>query len=213
VSARSRDKIVVLGMMSRHPVAGVIWQTLHYLVGLRRLGCDPYYVEAGGHQPSWLLLSDGRANRWEAAADFLDRVLRRFDLGERWALQAVHDGGRCFGLSASELAALYRSATLLINLHGGTVPLPEHSATGRLVYLETDPVALQVELHDGRPETIGFLEPHCAFFTFGENYGRPDCQLPVSERIRFRPTRQPVVLDFWSGLDERPGPAFTTVGN
>ena len=27
------------------------------------------------------------------------------------------------------------SATLIVNLHGGTLPLPEHYATGRLVYL------------------------------------------------------------------------------
>ena len=45
-----------------------------------------------------------------------------------------------------ELRRLYASAELIVNLHGGTEPLPEHAETGRLVYLETDPVQLQVEL-------------------------------------------------------------------
>ena len=67
---------------------------------------------------------------------------------------------------------------MLVNLHGGTEPRPELYATDRLVYLETDPVQLQVELHDGVQATLDFLEPHCAFFTFAENYGNPDCGLP-----------------------------------
>ena len=77
-------------------------------------------------------------------------------------------------MSDAQLRELYRSAALIINLHGGTVPLPEHSATGRLVYLETDPVAAPGRaVRQRRSETIDFLEPHCAFFTFGENYGQP----------------------------------------
>ena len=44
-------KIVVLGVITRMPVAGAIWWTLNYLVGLRRLGFDVYYVEAHGDTP------------------------------------------------------------------------------------------------------------------------------------------------------------------
>ena len=37
----SAPKIVVLGMMTKIPVAGVVWQTLHYLLGFERLGFEP----------------------------------------------------------------------------------------------------------------------------------------------------------------------------
>ena len=57
-------------------------------------------------------------------------------------------------MSEGELRRLYGSALLLINLHGGTEPRPELYATDRLVYLETDPVQLQIELHDGRPGDV-----------------------------------------------------------
>lgn len=207
-----KKEIVLLGMMSRHPVAGVVWQTVHYLVGLARLGYDVYYVEAHAANPSMFCRSpedDGSAG----AAAFIDSVMRRFDLNDRWAFQALHSDGRCYGMSEGRLRQLYGSADLLINLHGATKPLPEHSATGRLIYLETDPVALQIELHDNRQETIDFLEPHCAFFTFGENYGQPDCKLPVSERFPFRPTRQPVVMDFWRPHANGAAETFTTIGN
>jgi hypothetical protein len=210
-----RRPIVLLGMMSKHPVPGVVWQTLHYLVGFERLGFEAYYVEAGGHQPSAMLVAgDGRegGDRSARAARFLDGVLRRFDLGDRWAFQALHADRRCYGLSEPRLEALWREAELVINLHGGTTPRPEHAAAGRLVYLETDPVQLQLELHRRRPRTLAFLEPHAAFFTFGENYGTERCSLPVTSGIRFMPTRQPVVRGFWEG-GAPAGAAFTTIGN
>jgi len=204
-------KIVVLGMLTKIPVAGVVWQTLHYLLGLRRLGLDPYYVEAHARSPSMLTPTpetDGAA----AAAACIDRVMRRVDLGGSWAYQALHAAGRCYGMSERELLVLYDSAELIVNLHGGTAPRAEHSRSGRLVYLETDPVQLQAELAQEVPETLDFLEQHCAFFTFGENWGAADCGLAPTARFHFHPTRQPVVLDCWP-LAEHVRPVFTTVGN
>jgi GT2 family glycosyltransferase/glycosyltransferase involved in cell wall biosynthesis/SAM-dependent methyltransferase len=199
-------------MMSKIPVGGVIWQTLHYLVGFERLGFDAYYVEAHGRAPS-MLMSDGDDSGSLQAAEFIAATLARCDLGGRWAYQALHGDGQCYGLSERELARLYRNAAFIVNLHGGTRPRPEHTAGGRLIYLETDPVQLQIELFEGVTETVDFLDQHAAFFTFAENYGRPGCLLPVSGRYEFHPTRQPVVLDFWEGSGDAERPRFTTVGN
>lgn len=207
-----QKKIVLLGMMSKHVVAGVVWQTLHYLVGLKRLGYDVYYVEAHAVTPN-KFMEHAEDDPSAKAAAFISEIMQRFDLGDRWAFHALHSDGSCYGLSETELKSLYASSDLIINLHGATEPLPEHYATGRLVYLETDPVELQVELYNNLQRTIDFLEPHCAFFTFGENYGRPDCLLPVSERFHFKPTRQPVVMEFWQPYSSGSGPAFTTIGN
>jgi hypothetical protein len=44
----SRLRIVVMGIMGQNPFAGVVWQGLHYLEGLRRLGHAVYYVENAG---------------------------------------------------------------------------------------------------------------------------------------------------------------------
>jgi GT2 family glycosyltransferase len=211
MTGRGRRKIVLLGMMTKIPVAGVVWQTIHYLVGFQRLGFDPYYVEAHARTPGMLMRTeddDGGA----LAASFIRETLARFGLDGRWAYLALHDDGRVYGMSDGELRRLYSSAELIINLHGGTEPWPELHETGRLVYLETDPVQLQIELYDERPHTIEFLEPHVAFFTFGENYGRPGCGLPVSDRFTFHPTRQPVVTDFWLGGGDDSG-RYTTIGN
>jgi GT2 family glycosyltransferase/glycosyltransferase involved in cell wall biosynthesis/SAM-dependent methyltransferase len=199
-------------MMSKIPVGGVIWQTLHYLVGFERLGFDTYYVEAHGRVPSMLMRSSDDSGSLRAAR-FIDGTLRRHGLAGKWAFQALHDDGRCYGLSEAELARLYRDAAFVVNLHGGTQPRPEHAARGRLVYLETDPVQLQIELFEGRAETVEFLDQHAAFFTFAENYGQSSCLLPVSGRYQFQTTRQPVVLDFWDGIRDPTVPRLTTIAN
>ena len=207
-----RGKVVVLGMMTKMPVAGVVWQTMHYLLGLERLGYEAHYLETHARTPSMLMRREDDDSSL-IAANFIARTMRRFDLGDRWAFRALHDDGRCYGMSERKLERLIGSARLVVNLHGGTEPLPELAATGRLVYVETDPVQLQIELHANRRETLDFLEPHCAFFTFGENIGNSDCPLPVPERFEFHPTRQPVVLDLWRDVAAAPGSAFTSVGN
>jgi glycosyltransferase involved in cell wall biosynthesis len=208
-----RRRIVLLGMMAKMPVPGVMWQTVHYLVGLEQLGFEPYYVEAHGRTPAMFMRRPGD-DAGKRAAAYIERTLRRFDLGERWAYHALHDAGApVYGIGERALRELYGEAELIINLHGGTPPRPEHYASNRLVYLQTDPVQLQVELAEGKQSTIDYLAPHCAFFTFAENLGTAGCGLPVSERFHFHPTRQPVVCDLWDRLDAPARDVWTTVGN
>src|SRR5439155_277455 len=81
------------------------------------------------------LLLDEHDDGCLTAARYIERILRRFDLHQNWAYDARNAVGEVYGMTKGELHALYRSAELIINLHGGTVPLPEHSQTGRLIYL------------------------------------------------------------------------------
>jgi GT2 family glycosyltransferase len=212
VRSSTPPKVVLLGMMTKMPVAGVVWQNLHYLLGFERLGFEAYYVETHARTPS-MLMSSTRDDSAALAAEYIATAMRRFGLGDRWAFRALHDDGSCFGMSEPRLERLYGEAELLINLHGGTQPLPELADTGRLVYIETDPVQLQLELAQGVAESVEFLAPHCAFFTFAENWGRPDCSLPPQERFHFLPTRQPVVLELWPDRSAQGGELFTTIGN
>jgi hypothetical protein len=204
--------IVVLGMMSRMPVPGNSWLVAHYLVGFQRLGYDVYYVEAHGSTPREVMQSPSD-NAAVKAAEYIDRILRKFDFGQRWAFHSLHDDGRCYGMTELELKSLYRSADLIINLHGGTAPTPDMLANGRLVYLETDPVTWEIRLHNQRPKAQAMIEPHCDFFTWGLNYGQPDCQVPLPDGVRFHHSPPPVILDDWDRHGKAPGERFTTVGN
>src|SRR5262245_6138382 len=102
-----RDRVVLLGMMTRIPVAGAIWGALQYLIGFRRLGYDVYYVEAHARTPSMLMERDDDDSSAKAV-QFLEPLMRRFDLQDRWAFHALHDDGRCYGMSENQLLELYR---------------------------------------------------------------------------------------------------------
>jgi hypothetical protein len=207
-----KKKIVLLGMMSKIPVAGAVWGTIHYLIGFERLGYEAYYVEAHARTPS-MFMNSREDNGTTKAAAFIADVMRRFDLSDRWAFHALHEDGRCYGMSETRLKELYQSAALIINYHGGTMPLPEHSTTGRLLYLETDPVELEIELYNADERAIKFLAPHFAFFTWGLNYGNSDCRVPLPEQLEFRPSPPPVMLDLWQPYADGPGTKLTTIGN
>jgi GT2 family glycosyltransferase len=199
-------------MMTKMPVAGVVWQNLHYLLGFERLGYEAYYVEAHGRTPSMLMAPADEDASGRAAA-FIATIMRRFGLGDRWAFRALHKDGRCFGMTDARLSRLLGSAEMIVDLHGGTEPLPELTATDRLVYVETDPVQLQLELAEGYKASYEFLEAHAAFFTFAESYGSERCLLPVSDRFDFHTTRQPVLLDIWETSAPPAHNRFTTIGN
>lgn len=186
-----------------------MWLTMQYVLGFRQLGYDCYYVESYGGTPR-AFVEDGDDGTAGAAA-YLARLMARFDLADRWALHAIHTDRRCYGLSEQELLRVYSSAALIVNLHGATIPLPEHAANGRLIYVGTDPVVLEIQLHRGDQSAFELLEPHAAFFTWAGNYGNTDCRLPVSDRFAFHPTRQPVVLDLWNGNGKPSTSRFTTI--
>ena len=46
--SQSKGKVIVSSILFWYPLAGVTYQVLHYMEGLRRLGFDPYYIEDSG---------------------------------------------------------------------------------------------------------------------------------------------------------------------
>lgn len=198
--------IVVCGILGRSPYAGVAWQGLHYLEGFRRLGHDVWYVEDTGVWP-FDLQQNTVTDDPSYVLQFLARVMAWAGFGDRWAYCAASRGGEIYGPGASTLSALLRRADVLVNVTGATPLREEHLRVPVRVYLETDPVQAQLEVAQGNVSTIEALASHTHRFTFGENLGSADSWVPV-ERFRYQPTRQPVVVDWWTGA----GPAGSRHG-
>jgi ATP-binding cassette, subfamily B, bacterial len=208
----SKPKVVLLGMLTRIPVGGVAWLVGQYATGFERLGYEVYYVEAHARTPSMFMSHEADDGAGKAAA-YIESVAERFGLSGRWAFHALHENGHCYGMSPEQLDRLYRDAALIVNMHGGTLPLPEHAATDRLVFLGTDPVEVELEVHRGDARALEFLDHHVAYFTWGLNFGNPDCALPWARPYPFIPSPPPAVLDFWDNDVVPDGAPFTTIGN
>jgi hypothetical protein len=203
-------RIVVLGGMAQLPYAGVAWQALHYLEGLRRLGHDVVYIEdtqAWPYDPDLEAIADDATG----AIRRIERILRGAGFGDRWAYRDIARDGAVSGMSRERFATVFAEADVLINLSGMTVLHDEHLAVPVRIYLETDPVTLQLEIARGDEAARATIDTHTVHFSFGERLGRPGCTLPVGS-VRYVPTRQPVVLDWWAP-SAAPSSHWTTIAN
>lgn len=205
----TRGKLIVFGIVFWYPLAGVTFQFLHYLLGLRRLGWDVYYVEDSARMIYDAATQDYTYD-WAATGNVerLGPVLDAHGFAGKWAARCHYDN-RIWGLSAAQLAQLYREADAFLNVTGGQEILDEHQRIPRKIYIETDPVKTEILVAQGDANMIATLDAHDTHFTYGENFGAPDCGVPLV-RYRWLPTRQPVALDLWP-WDDAPGHAYTTV--
>ena len=209
----ARKRVVVLGFMGGMPVAGVVWQHLHYIVGLQRLGHEVFYCEDSAR----LAYNPETANHdmdWSYAPKILDRLARRFGFEERWGYCArfLPDQPTA-GLGRERMRELIRTADVALNICGAQEIHEELRGAANLVYVESDPGLEQIRIDSGDATTREFLGHHRALFTFGEEVGTERFPVPL-HGLRWLPTRQPVVTDFWRTDVAPPADAvLTTIAN
>jgi hypothetical protein len=205
----SKGKVIVFGILFWYPLAGVTFQFLHYLLALRRLGYDPYYVEDSGRWVYDSQLNDlsPDASRNVAA---VAPALERYGFADRWGFRGNYPGGRCYGMSEGRFKELYREADAFLNVTGAQEIRDEHLSCPRRIYIESDPFAAQVRVAAGDPATTALLAAHDTHFSFGENLGAADCGVPL-RRFRWLPTRQPVAVDLWDNPLAQQGENYTTI--
>ena len=209
-----RKKIVVLGFMANCPIAGVIWQHIHYIVGLQRLGHEVYYVEDTSRIP-YDPVQQTPTEDYSYATYILAKLAAEFGFEGKWAFSPRYKSPEeSAGLSRSFLNGVYSDADAMLNLCGSHELNDDLLRSERIIYVESDPGVEQIKVDQGNTPTREFLARHCARFTFGENIGGPDFPVPL-HGMSWLPTRQPVVTDLWNRNEGLP-PAdarFTSIAN
>ena len=209
-----RKKIVVLGFMANCPIAGVIWQHIHYVVGLQRLGHEVYYVEDTSRIP-YDPVQQTLTEDYSYAIYILSKLAAEFGFEGRWAFSPRYKSPEeSAGLSRSFLNDLYRDADAMLNICGSHELNDDLLRSESIIYVESDPAVEQIKVDQGNVSTVEFLARHCARFTFGENIGRPGFLVPL-HGMSWLPTRQPVVTNLWEKNEAVPfsGARFTSIAN
>src|SRR2546426_4657978 len=184
--------------------AGHFWVYMQYVQGLRRVGCDVYWLEQ---------VQRRKHKDRVALATFRERM-EFFGMAERALLYTRGDGARDAGddapiewLDGCEQAArdVLRRADLLLNFHYGIDPriLGE---VRRTALVDIDPGLTQIWMSTGQIRVL----PHDVYFSIGETVGTaaapfPDCGLA------WRHIRPPVCLELWPYVHDPTCEAFTTV--
>ena len=201
-------KIVLAGIVARHPFGGVAWCALMYLLGFRALGHEVFYVEDTGecvYDPVRNTISEDPAY----GLAHLHDTLAPHGLGDRWAF--VNYDGRYHGASRARVVEACRDADLFVNLSGGSwFWRDEYARVPRKVFIDSDPAFTQMSLVMRERSLHEFFERFDTLFTFGANVGRPGCTIPDAG-FTWHHTWQPVVLDQWTDAGAPRDRRFTTV--
>lgn len=203
-------RIMVSGAIACHPLygAGNSWAFLQYVLGLRNLGFETYYVEE--------LNSQDCVNDEGNPADFISssnvryfrRLMDRFNLTSCAALLESKGPGHV-GFSLGEIEKIAADVDLLINLSGRLHVKSVLRAVRRRMYVDLDPGYTQIW-----QEQYGIdmnLRDHDVHITVGLNLGRPECPLPTCG-INWQTTLPPVVVAEWT-TTRPPGETYSTVGD
>ncbi len=111
-------RIVVMGFMASCPIAGVVWQHIHYIVGLQRLGHEVYYIEDSARAPYNPETYEIEIT-YDYAANTLRALAEEFGFAGRWAYGARYlDRHPTIGLSRKRVRELYREADAILNVCG-----------------------------------------------------------------------------------------------
>ncbi|MBS1886485.1 MAG: hypothetical protein JSU06_04775 [Actinobacteria bacterium] len=186
------DVVVVAGALASKPDnGGEAWVRLSWVLGLRRLGFDPWLVEQVDPPTA------------AAGADFFARTVAAHGLEGRAAL--LVEGSEEPRGNLEELAA---DAVALVNISGNLRDPALLARFDRCAYVDLDPGFTQIWHEEGR--LGGQLAAHHRHFTVGLNLGAPDCPLPTAG-IEWVPLPPPVLLDLWEAPAERRFDRFTSV--
>ena len=201
-----RLKIVVGGMIASVPEqGGATWAVLQFVLGLKELGHEVYFLETTSENDT------ARSHAWTRRKKdtYFANVMREFGLGSYSALIRKKDFTTA-GLPYDEIARNVKDADVLVNLSG---LFDDWEITGRIpirIYVDLDPGFTQLwsvaEKIDMR------FEGHTHFATVGQWIGTPRCAVPDCG-VAWIPLLQPVVLSHWPVSDAQPRYGVTTVAN
>jgi hypothetical protein len=184
-------------------LGGHFWVYLQYVHGLRRLGCDVYWLERLSRDAPWHDVS-------AAAVSTFFRRMERYGLGGKAILytEADQEGAlRFVGMSAATAEAVFRRAELLLNFHYAIDPALL-ARFRRTALVDIDPGLLQYWISRGQLR----VPPHDLYLTIGETVGSPDARFPDCG-LPWLHIRPPVCLELWPYRYDPGCRRFTTVSS
>ncbi|MEO5580810.1 MAG: hypothetical protein ABIR58_09125 [Gemmatimonadaceae bacterium] len=162
-------------------------------VGFAALGHDVIYLEDTRLWPVYQRAGADPADCSENVAH-LAAVMRHFGLDKRWAYRD-ETSGRCFGMSATELDEVCRTADVFVNISRSTVLREQYRRIPVRVLIDSDPMFTQIQYVTQEMFTPGvsaireMVAGHTHHVTFGENIGGADCRVPDAG-VHWQPTRR-----------------------
>jgi hypothetical protein len=188
-----KGTILIAGSLAQRPGhGGHAWVFLQYLLGFRRLGYEPVFIDWLGE--SMCSDADGKPCRIEDSvqARHFHEVMKNHGLENSCSL-LFENSKQTIGLPRAELVDRAARGVCLINVMGFLTDPEILAAVPIRAFLDIDPGFGQMWCAAG---LASIFAGHDRFVTIGENIGRAGCTIPDCG-LRWITTPQPVVLEHW----------------
>ena len=202
-------RVVLAGIIARYPFGGVSWCSLMYLLGLRELGHEVFYVEDTGECVYDPVLNT-RSLDPSYGTTYIHDTLAPHGLGDRWAF-VNYDGGY-HGRTQEQVRKVCADADLFLDLSGGSwFWRDEYARIPHKAFIDTDPGFTQLAIAKAEPWYVEFFQRFDRLFTFGANIGTDASPIPTGA-FAWRHTWQPITLAHWEAPTSAvPRDLFTSV--
>ncbi len=201
--------IIFSGAIGQSGLGGQAWANLQYLIGLRELGHEVFYLEDCG-ESSWIY-------NWEAGewtfdiaypAAYVRECLKPFGFKGRWIYRA---GQESVGMPLADFQKACASADLFIMR---AIPIwnwrPEYDGPKRRIFIDVDPGFTQMTIESGDKGLAEAIQRCDRLFTVGQRFGAADCLCPTNG-WEWLKTLPPVALSHWPFIEAGPQTHFTSI--
>lgn len=194
--------------MGRYPYGGVGWCSLMYLLGLKRLGHQVWYLEDTG-ECNFDPVANTLATEAGYATNFVNESLTPYEFGDKWCY--IDYKGNYHGKRREDWLKICAGTDLFLNLSGGCwFWRDEYAAIPFSAFIDSDPAFTQLSIAKGVDSYVGFFSKFNRLFTFGRNIDTPASTVPTAP-FNWEHTWQPVCIDEWKPIEDVPHPSFTTI--
>ena len=188
-------RIIFSGTIGSSGLGGQAWAVLQYLLGLRALGHEVFYLEDCGRS-SWVYIWEKEewTHELDYPAAYVHACLEPFGFGKNWIYR---DNYRSLGMPLADFQEVCSTADLLIMR---AVPFwnwrKEYERPRRRAFIDVDPGFTQITLANGDKGWMEGVARAERRFTFGQRIGLPDCAIPFAGGPWVK-TMPPVFLPEW----------------
>ncbi len=203
-------RIVFGGYMFRYPMGGMLSNTLHYLIGLKKLGHDVYFIEKSGWNNSCFdPIKKQSSNDCTYGVSHVGELLDRFELKEKWCF--LDFDNNYYGLKKNKLLELLNSADIYIDYGAHGTWENETKKITVKVLIDGEPgttqIKMQMNLESGKE-----IPNYDYYFTVGQNLGNENCNIPTINKT-WHKIFHPVDCSQFSEVEYSNKGSYTTVMN
>lgn len=200
--------VIFASAIGRFPIGGNAWSDLQYLLGLRALGHEAFYLEECGSE-SWVYNweTEQITTELDYPTNYVRACLEPLGFKNQWIYRV---GNYSVGQSIDEFLDICSRADLMI-VRGSPISWrEEYGWPQRRIYIDADPGFTQINIACGHAELVNTIEWCDRLFTIGQRIGAEDCLIPTTGR-QWLKTLPPVALSYWSQTEDNDTTHFSSI--